>query len=349
MRNIISRLPALVRVAAAVAALLSTVQCGSTATSPTSTTGVSAVSLSATSVTAGTSGQGTVTLAAAAPTGGANITLASSNPAVATVPATVTVPAGSTTATFAITAVAPGTTTITASMNGSSSQSPALTVTARATLVSITFANGSVVGGDPAIGTVTLSSGAPAGGAVVALSGSDPVTLPPSVTVLAGATTATFSALTRAVPATVASTITGTYAGTSMSVVLSVTKPTVATASFGVSGPTETDTCSMANGGRTLACTFNGSTSTAPGPIVAWEWTYGVPSGKLFSQTTSVATLKDPDVDCSFLPSPPLPAAPADQFFKLTVTLRVRDSLGNVSAVATNPNARVFPSGVCGF
>jgi hypothetical protein len=33
----------------------------------------------------------------------------------------------------------------------------------------------------------------------------------------------------------------------------------------------------------------------------------------------------------------------------LTVTLRIRDSLGNISAVATDSGARVLPEGACGF
>ena len=128
-----------------------------------------------------------------------------------------------------------------------------------------------------------------------------------------------------------------------MSVTVSVMPPTVATASFGVAGPTETETCSMANGGNTLNCTFNGSTSTAPGTIVAWDWTYGVPGATMFSQRTTGAVLTQPAVNCSFLPAPPLPAAPADQFFKLTVTLKVTDSLGNVSARGQQPECPGIP------
>jgi hypothetical protein len=33
----------------------------------------------------------------------------------------------------------------------------------------------------------------------------------------------------------------------------------------------------------------------------------------------------------------------------MTVTLKVHDSLGNVSAVATDKVVRLFPQGVCGF
>jgi len=127
--------------------------------------------------------------------------------------------------------------------------------------------------------------------------------------------------------------------------VLSITRPTVATASFGVSGPSETETCTMSDAGNTLNCTFNGSTSTAPGTINAWDWSYTVAT--TFSQTTSGPVLTMPAVNCSFLPPPPLPAGA--QWFTLIVKLKIHDSLGNVSAEAVDNGARLLPQGVCGF
>lgn len=347
MRYIIGRIPPLVSLPAAVIALLGTAQCGGSSTSPTNPgTAISAVSLSTPSVAAGGSEQGTVTLRAVAPSG-VTVTLSSSNAAVATVPASVAIAAGASTAAFTISAVAPGTASITASMNGSSSQSASLTVTARVTLVAITVASPSVVGGDSINGTVRLSGPAPVAGAVVALSGGDPIILPANVMVPAGATSGTFSAFTRAVGGTISSTITGSYEGSSASVVVAITPPTTATARFGVTGPTETETCTLINGGNTINCTFNGSTSTAPGTIVAWDWTYGV--AKTFSRTTTGAVLTMPAVDCSVIPAPPLPPAPADQWFSMVVTLVVHDNLGNVSAPVSDREVRLFPQGVCGF
>jgi hypothetical protein len=62
-----------------------------------------ALSLNPASVTGGTSSQGTITIASAAPAGGASYSLASANAAVASVPAAVVVPAGATTGTFTVT------------------------------------------------------------------------------------------------------------------------------------------------------------------------------------------------------------------------------------------------------
>jgi hypothetical protein len=144
---------------------------------------------------------------------------------------------------------------------------------------------------------------------------------------------------------TILSNISGTYGGATASAQLSVTRPTVATARFGVTGPTETETCTLADNGNTLNCTFDGSTSGAPGAIVAWDWSYAV-SGK-FTRTTTGPVLARPGVDCSLLPAPPFP--PGDQWFTMTVTLTIRDDLGNVSAEAVNKNVRLIPKDACGF
>jgi hypothetical protein len=101
----------------------------------------------------------------------------------------------------------------------------------------------------------------------------------------------------------------------------------------------------LINNGANIECTFNGSTSTAPGTIVAWDWTYTVAT--TISQTTTGALLANPSTNCAFLPRPPLPAG--NSSFPMTVTLRVHDSLGNVSAVKVDSGARVLPGGMCGF
>ncbi|MCU1386116.1 MAG: hypothetical protein JWL71_4813 [Acidobacteria bacterium] len=333
---------------AALTALLAATGCGSNSpASPTSTgTAVSSVLLAASSIGVGGTTQGTVTLAAT-PTVATSVTLTSSNAAVATVASPVTVQAGASTVTFTVTGVAPGTASISASAGGAATQSSILTV-ARIALASISLSAPSVVGGGSLTGTAVLTAPAPAGGAAVALSANDPVSVPATVTVPGGASSASFTVTTRLVGGTVNGTVTGTYGGGTASAAVSITKPTVATANFGVTGPTETDTCTMSNGGNTLNCTFNGSTSTAPGNIVGYDWSFRVGAMAPLTQTTTGAILAQPTVRCDWLPPAPLPAG-SQQWLPLTVTLKVRDDLGNVSAEAINNDARVFPQGVCGY
>jgi trimeric autotransporter adhesin len=327
-----------------VVAALGAARCGSSSTTaPTNGTAISEVSLAATTASVGATVQGTVKLSAPA-TASASIALSSSNAAVATVQSPVTVQAGASSAAFTVTAVAPGTATITASMNGATAQSPALSVTG-GSLASISLSAQSVVGGSALTGTATLTQAAPAGGAAVALSATDPATVPANVTVPAGTTSATFSVTTRVVGGPLTATITGTYGGVTKSATVAVTQPTVATANFGVSGPTETETCTLTNGGNTIECTFDGHTSTAPGTITAYDWTYTV--AKTVSQTTTGPVLQNPTVDCSFVPPPPLPAD--TPWLTMTVTLVIHDSLGNVSAKAVDSGVRLIPKSVCGY
>src|SRR5437016_6734747 len=170
---------------------------------------LSSIALSPTTVSAGVPSSGLVTLSGTAPSGGAVVTLSSSNTSAATVPASVTVPAGVISARFAV-ATSSVTTqtsvTITASYGSGSQQSAVLTVTpatSAPSLTSLTVNPTSVNGGNSSTGTVTLSSAAEAGGVMVSLSSSDTsvATVPPNVTVAAGATSASFTVKTTPVNA----------------------------------------------------------------------------------------------------------------------------------------------------
>jgi len=192
---------------------------------------LSSLSLNPTSVTGGNSSTGTVTLSGPAPAGGAQVTLSSSNTAAANVPPNVTVAAGATTATFTVSTSAVVTSTavtISAAYSGAT-RSASLTVTPASppppTLSSVTLNPTSVTGGNSSSGTVTLSGAAPPGGVQVVLSSSNTTAarVPSSVTVTAGATSATFTVSTGAVAASTAVTITATYGDATRSASLNVT------------------------------------------------------------------------------------------------------------------------------
>src|SRR5262245_20837513 len=91
-------------------------------------------------------------------------------------------------------------------------------------LASLTLNPANLTGGANSTGTVTLSAAAPPGGAVVALTSSNTnaATVPASVTVAAGATTATFTVATRTVTVGTIAMITATYDGISKQVGLVV-------------------------------------------------------------------------------------------------------------------------------
>ena len=175
------------------------------------------LSLSSSSVVGGSSSTGTVTLSGPAPSGGAVVSLSSSNPSSATVPATITVPGSSASATFPVTTVSVSSSTAVtiSAVYGGVTQSSPLTVNPPVdpppvALVSLSLSPSSVVGGSGSTGTVTLSGPAPSGGALVSLSSSQSsvASVPGSVTVPAGATSTTFPVttvfpVTTALPATI--------------------------------------------------------------------------------------------------------------------------------------------------
>jgi len=149
----------------------------------------------------------TVTLNNTAPTGGVTVTLASGTTSVATVPASVTVLAGAKTATFSVTTFAVTATTsvsLSATANGQKVSKPLTVNPSVPILAGFMIPRNTVPGGAATIGILTLNGAAPAGGIVVQLSSSDPsmAALPATVSIPAGATSASVTITTHPVRTT---------------------------------------------------------------------------------------------------------------------------------------------------
>jgi len=206
---------------------------------------LSSLILNPSNVTGGNSSTGTVTLSGPAPASGAQVALSSNNGA-ASVPSSVAVPSGATSATFIVStsAVTASTTVAISAAYGGVTRSASLTVTPASppapSLSSLTLNATSVIGNvQSSTGTVTLSGPAPAGGAQVALSSNNgAASVPSSVAVPAGATSATFPAKTTAVATQTTVTISAVYGGVSISATLTVTPPPLPTVSSLTLNPT---------------------------------------------------------------------------------------------------------------
>lgn len=206
-----------------------------TAAAPPSTAALDTVSLGPSSVQGGSSASATVTLTAPAPAGGAVVSFSSSNPAVATVPATLTVPAGVNSrvvVNFVSTSPVASTTSavIAASYNGIT-RSATLTVTVPpppqpgGALESLTLSPATVQTGTTGTSaTLTFNALTPTGGATVSLASSNTsiATVPPSVTVPPNSSTGAFPVSINASAAGTA-TISATYNGVVRSALLTVT------------------------------------------------------------------------------------------------------------------------------
>src|SRR5438874_294969 len=158
------------------------------------------------SVSGGNSTQARVTLNMPAPPGGVVVTLVNNDSDLITLPPNVFIPAGGTGATFNVLTSPVSVPTRVTMDSGTAFEGyhapatwlnllPAGSATPPASLSSLTLASAGILGEGTTTGTVTLTSPAPAGGALVPLSGSmeGQVVTPQSVTVPAGSMSANFT------------------------------------------------------------------------------------------------------------------------------------------------------------
>lgn len=191
------------------------------------------MALSSATVVGGSQLTGTVSLGAPAPAGGATVALTSSS-ASATFPngKTVLIPAGAQSSTFTIaTQGVTGSTpvTITGTYN-SVKQSAKFSIVPPASLTSVSLSPASLIGlfgGAPATGTVTLSGPAP-DGTLINLTSSSPsaMSVPATVAVPSGSTTATFTVTAMHVAADTPVTVSAVLGGTTSTGTLTVRQET---------------------------------------------------------------------------------------------------------------------------
>jgi len=202
------------------------------------------LALNQSSIMVGESVQATLTLNQPAPAGGAAVSLTNiiypqtgvAVPFTVSMPTSVTVAEGQTSASFT---VATSATTLAGfsrpylvdiqAAYGDTVQTAILAVNPPVYVTSLAVAPGNLTGGDPATGTVTLNSAAPAGGALVTLASNNAAaSVPANVLIPAGQRSATFAVQTSAVATFTTVTLSATYG----SVI-----PATVTASFLVAPP----------------------------------------------------------------------------------------------------------------
>jgi hypothetical protein len=298
---------------------------------------VQSVSVSPASVTGGSNVSVTVTLTAAAPSGGALVTLTGSNGAFPTgsltVPANQTSFTSTTLPTSPVSAATP--VTVTASYAGSSATSNSFTVNPPA-VQSVSVSPTSVTGGSNVSVTVNLTGPAPSGGAAVTLTGSNGAFPTGSLTVPANQTSFTSTTLpTSPVSAATPVTVTASYAGSSAtSNSFTVNPPAVQSVSVSPTSVT---------GGSNVSVTVN-LTGPAPsgGATVTLTGSNGAfPTGSLTvpaNQTTFTSST--------------LPTSPVSSATPVTVTASYAGSSATSNSFTVNPPAvqsvSVSPTSVTG-
>jgi sugar lactone lactonase YvrE len=253
---------------------------------------VAGVSILPAVVLGGKPAVGTITLTGVAPKTGLVVTLSDDINA-ASVPATVAIKAGAKVGTFTVTTAAVSqavTGKVTAKLFDSEA-SGALTVRSTGPAL-VKIAPVAVAGGKSAIGTLTLTEAAPAGGLTVQLSSNTAsVTVPASVVVPAGKTAAVFTAQTSGVTKTTIGTITATVNGLSASGTLTVLGTPLATFTL---APTAISGGQAVLGQVTIAAASGADTvidlASALPSTVQVPTTVTIPAGKKSATFTATTT-----------------------------------------------------------
>ncbi|MEO8725609.1 MAG: TIGR03790 family protein [Acidobacteriaceae bacterium] len=178
-------------------------------------------------VVGGKPSQGTITLAAPAPPGGATITLQNPQHAVLTMPSSISVPAGARSANFPISTVlvTNDTPTIITATFGSNVITNSIIPEP---LLGGEILGCCAIGGSPMTGLMLLDDNAPPGGVVVNFSSNNPAaTVPATVTFPAGTFYQNFTVQTHPVDATTNLTLTASYAGSMQPAYVTVMAPTL--------------------------------------------------------------------------------------------------------------------------
>ena len=230
------------------------------------------LTLNPTSVLAGGSSTGTLTFDVAAPKGGVLVQLSADSTAVS-LPKSVLLPEGQSACTFTTTTSGMdnlASHVITATYNGSA-QTATLTVK-HVSITSLSVMPGTITGGTAPVGTVVFDNPVPEGGLVVSLSveitkgDANSVSVPMSLMVAPGSTSATFMVSSVGVDNPTTATITGTANSSSASGTLMVTPALLSTAML-------TPTTVVGGTAVTGSVTLNGPAGPSGLAILLWPGT----------------------------------------------------------------------------
>jgi sugar lactone lactonase YvrE len=289
-----------------------TVTVNPVATNPT----VSSVTISPSTVTSGSSAQVTVTLTGPAPSGGAYITLSSTNssafPAVG-----FTVAAGQTSNSSNVTAgtvTSSATATVTAGYNNSSKQATVTVnpVTSSSTISIFTATPTPVNGGAMVTFSVTLSAAAPTGGALIVFNSTAPSIIPyTTLLISAGATSGQSSVVAQNPASATLVTITASYGSNTKQAAITVNPVTKATPTVTVlPTPTTITTAQQLSVQVTVNATSGNATPTGfvylsvigvpeGQTLVNGTTTYLIPAGTLPAGVQTLTATYTPDSNSS--------------------------------------------------
>lgn len=215
---------------------------------------------------------------------------------------------------------------------------------ANVSLATLTLNPPTVQGQAPSLGTVTLTGAAPPDGALVSLSTNqiDVARVGSSVTVAAGATTATFTVDTATVLENASVTVSANYGGITRTANLMVTPPALV-ARFTVESPTVgADRCAIISSGGALDCVLTASNSS--GAISQYLWTFVV-AGRSHNKNTADGATSPDNTECDLFANVSHPGPS----FAMEVVLQVVGRDGVSRSEPVRRTVAVVHNSFCGF
>jgi hypothetical protein len=217
------------------------------------------------------------------------------------------------------------------------------------TLAGVSVSASSVVSQQEAQGSVSLSGVAPAGGAVIRLSSSNPAAarVPSTVTVAPGASEAAFAVASNTVATTQTVTINASYASVTRSASLTVRPPAISAAFTVISRSHGFGACALFPSNGEADCALDGSSSI--GPVERWTWRYWAAAPPLGHTATVPSSTMNLSTKCSFFEGARGGEGPnGDKYIQMEIELTVQDRDGTRSAAVRMP-VKMYPNRLCGF
>lgn len=197
--------------------------------------------------------------------------------------------------------------------------------------------------------TVTLATAAPAGGAVVAITSSEPTLarMPASATIAAGDTSATFRIESVTVSRSTPITVTVRYQELSNATTFTLTPPRLV-GSFTVSSARRgANLCEVIDGGNGIDCRLDARASR--GFVSRYYWNFSVQGNDEWSQVNADPQTTIEEFGCDFITGlRPNRDANGETYLQLTINLQLRDPNGDFGGEHERV-IRLYPGSFCGF
>jgi hypothetical protein len=215
--------------------------------------------------------------------------------------------------------------------------------------IAIVVADAQIESQGTSTATVTLATAAPADGAVVLITSSEPTLarMPSSVTIAGGSTSASFRIETVTVSMSTPITVSVRYQELANASTFNLTPPRLV-GSFTVSSTRRgSNLCEVIEGGDNIDCRVNARGSR--GFVSRYYWTFSVQGSDEWGQVNADPEADIEEFSCDFiLGLRPNRDSNGETYLQLLINLQLRDPNGDFGGEVERA-IRLYPGSLCGF